>query len=172
MIRFLLVGVSLMLLIAWFVGARLDAANLAIAELTTSNTSLAATAEVNKTTISQLEADLTKERGINADRTQATADRNEITIEKITDVKAKNGKDWYGDSLPESAVCLLIDGQANSGSDQDSLCDERAAQGLVKADSSTEVKNADHTTLTLELQNALDSCNADKADVTKWLKAK
>ena len=171
MIRLLLVGVTLMLLIVWFMGSQLDKANLAIAALNSNNATLATTAEENKTTISQLEADLIKERVINANRTESTANRNEITIEKITNVKAKNGKGWYGDSLPESAVCLLTAGDKARSSDQNSLCEKRTTEGLVNADSGTEVKNEDHTTLTLELQSALDSCNADKADVTKWLKA-
>lgn len=169
MIKFVLICILSLALIGWFGINRLDAANDRISELVLSNENLATVATANTTVINQLKSDLESERATNVTRAATKAERDQSTKEKIKHVESNDGKGWYGDSVPKSVVCLLTEGVQAQDSDGNRVCEESSAARVAEPNTRTEVKNEDHTTLTLELQSALDSCNADKADVTKWI---
>ena len=169
MIRLVMAGGVALLMIILFMKGQLDSANDRAVQLGSDNTVLTAASALNVATIAQLESDLATERKITKDREAKALLRNTQTREKLDHVEQQNKTGWYGDSLPVSAVCLLTSSEQAADSYRNRICGERATKGLVEADPSTKIKNKTLTKLTLNLQNALESCNADKADILTWL---
>ncbi len=167
MIRFVLVLVLMLAGMAYGLYSLFESQQQTIAGHVSDNAGLVLANEDLQASVESYQAQIEIERDLSSKSAADSKARESELTKKLQSAKGNHDEKWYSNTLPSAAECLLGKQGMQTG---DKVCADRSAPGVLETDSGTAlVPNQTHLIYTLELEGALDDCNADKAIALEYV---